>query len=367
MQRSGFRTVLVVVAVCTTAFPGTSTPATAASPATTVVRYDTFSSDALGGYTLADYEARWSNPYGLLDMAVSPGDTRRFDNRSFFIDDAPFRTANDFSVYDHLKYIAISNESFPVPALGSLTFTSDITAETPGTERNGRTVHGTYGPPGSYPSGEPYEARVLEGQQAGAVMNVINFATGQLFDWFVSGSTAFALIERLPSSVTGNTTDTSSPDWVGPDKMYTQIIREIPVKPGVAHRVSIRYTRGFADASVEYLLDGKSVATVDRVGVPLDRQGVKYTGIYPSLGPGEPLRDKIDSFVIGHGTFSLLDAFPFQWGWGFGSAGPYCDPGRPDFTYVCNLSVSMPASERAFGQGVRAHFDTFVVSTTVDR
>ena len=51
-------------------------------------------------------------------MAVGPGDTRQFDNKSFYIDDAPFRTSNDFSVYDHLKYIAISNESFPVPAIG---------------------------------------------------------------------------------------------------------------------------------------------------------------------------------------------------------------------------------------------------------
>jgi hypothetical protein len=348
---------LLIVAATLAASPG------AAVSASTVVRYDTFSSDAPGGYTLADYEAKWSNPYGLLDMAVAPGDTRRFDNKTFYIDDAPFRTANDFSVYDHLKYIAISNQSFAVPELGSVTFTSDISAETPGVEKN-RIVTGSYGPPFSYPDGSPYAARVLEGQQAGAVMNVIDFATGQLFDWFVSGSTAFALIERLPSSVTQNTTDPSSPDWVGPDKMYTQIIKEFPVKPGVTHRVSIRYTRGIADASVEYLLDGKSVATVDNVGVPLDRQRAKYTGIYPSLGPGEPLRDKINSFVIGHGTFSLLDAFPFQWGWGFGIAGPYCDPGQPQFADVCDLSVSIPLGERVFGQGVRAHFDTFVVTTT---
>src|ERR1041384_4537288 len=289
----------------------------------------------------------------MLDMAVAPGDTRHFDNKSFFIDDAPFRTANDFSVCDHLKYIAVSNQSFPVPALGSVTFTTDITAETPGASRNGRTVHGTYGPPFSFPSGAPYTARVLQGQQAGAVMNMIDFATGQLFDWFVAGDTAFTLIERLPSSVTGNTTDASSPNWVGPDKMYTQIIKEYPVKPGVAHRVSIRYTRGMSDVSVEYILDGRSVSTIHNVGVPLDRQGVNYTGTSPSLGPGESLRDKINSFVIGHGTFSLLDAFPYQWGWNFGSSGLACDPGRPEFAYVCDLSVSIPQSERAFGQGVR--------------
>ena len=362
MRSRGLRTVLSVAVILTAAIAssiGGAAAANAASPATTVLKYDTFSSDAPGGYTLADYAVKWSNPYGLLDMAVGPGDTRQFDNRSFSIDDAPFRTSADFSVFDHLKYIATSNQVFPVPALGSVMFTSDITAETPGADKNGRTVHGTYGPPGSYPNGAPYTAHVLQGQEAGAVMNMIDFATGQLFDWFVAGDTAFALIERLPSSVTGNTTDTTSPDWVGPDKMYTQIIREFPAKPGVAHRVAIKYTRSMTDGSVEFFLDGKSVATVHNVGVPLDKQGVKYTGTSPSLGPGEPLRDKINSFAIGHGTFSLIDAFPYQWGWD----GPCYLPGNP-FASTCALSVSMPASERIFGQGVRASFDTFVVTTT---
>ena len=72
---------------------------------------------------------------------------------------------------------------------------------------------------------------------------------------------------------------------------------------------------------------------MDRVGIPLDRQGVPYTGVYPSYGPGEPVAAAADAFVIGHGLFSLLDAFPFQ------------HPGRPD------LSVSVPMSERLFGQG----------------
>ena len=34
------------------------------------------------------------------------------------------------------------------------------------------------------------------------------------------------------------------------------------------------------------------------VGVPLDVQGKKYTGIYPSMGPGEPLAQKISGFVL---------------------------------------------------------------------
>jgi len=160
--------------------------------------------------------------------------------------------------------------------------------------------------------------------------------------------------------VTGNTSDPSSPDWSGPDQMYTQIIKELPITAGVAHHVAIRYTRDRTSDHVDFMLDGTRVARVGNVGVPLDRQDVKYTGIYPSLGPGERLRAKLDSFVIGHGTFSLLDAFPFQWGWGFGAAGPFCDP---MWSSVCALSVSIPTSERLFGQGVVAHFDNFTVAT----
>jgi uncharacterized protein DUF6081 len=328
----------------------------AATPPHTIV-YDSFS--APGGYTLSNYAAKWSNIYGLGDMAAGP-DTRSFADGTFFIDDAPFRTTLDFSVFDHLKYIGVSTQSFPVPALGSVEFSSTISAQTPGTVP-GRVVHGSYGPPGSYPAGAPYAATVLQGQQAGAVMNMINFATGQLFDWFVSGNTAFTLIERLTSSVTGNTADPSSPAWVGPDKMYTQIIKEIPVAAGVPHEVSIRYTRTGSGSSVQYFLDSRLISRVDDVGIPLDRQHVPYTGTYPSLGPGEPLRDKIDSFVIGHGTFTLLDAFPFQWGWNFDPVtGWACDPA---WQTTCDAGVSIPASERLFGQGVRAHFDNFAVTT----
>ncbi len=43
----------------------------------------------------------------------------------------------------------------------------------------------------------PITARLLQGQQAALVMNVLDFCTGQLFDWFISSDTAFALIERL--------------------------------------------------------------------------------------------------------------------------------------------------------------------------
>ncbi len=332
------RNLLVAVAASAAlATAGLSSQAAASPPATmhtTVEIYDSFGTG--NGYTLNDYAKKWANIYGLGEMAVD--DTRSFSGNQFNVSAVPFRTAYDFSVYDHLKYMAVSTKSFPVPADGSVEFSSTISAVTPGTEP-GRVIHGTY-----VESGDPYAQPTLEGQQAGAVMNMIDFKTGQLFDWFVSGHTAFALIERLPSNVTGNTTDTTSPDYVGRDKMYTQIIKEVPAAPG-DHQVAIRFSRDGSSGSVDYTLDGTLVAHVDHVGVPLDRQGVDFTGTYPSLGPGEELGGKIDSVVIGHGLFSLLDAFPFQ------------HPDAPE------LAVSIPTTERIFGQGVSAHFDDFRVKT----
>jgi hypothetical protein len=81
------------------------------------------------------------------------------------------------------------------------------------------------------------------------------------------------------------------------------------------------------------------------VGIPLDKQGVPFSGTYPSVGPGEVLADDIHSFQIGHGLFSLVDAFPFQL------------PDRPD------LSVTVPVANRIFGQGIDATFDDFKVTS----
>src|SRR5690242_7199387 len=263
-------------------------------------------------------------------MAIE--DTRQFDNHTLSISATPFRFGKDSGVADHGKYIALSKQVFAVPEIGSVTVSMDIAAETPGTVK-GHVVHGTY-----VQSGTPYEATVLQGQQAAATLHMIDFATGQLFDWFVSGSTAFSFIERLPSSVSG------SAEHVSTDKIYSQVIDEVPIAPGVAHTVAIRYSRDPHGSRVEYLLDGRRVSQVRRVGIPLDAQRVKYFGTYPSLGPGERLRDKINSVVIAHGLFSLLDAFPFQ---------------HPD---APALNVSVPLRERLFGQGVRAKFANVVVT-----
>ena len=140
---------------------GAAAATAAGSSRTTVVTYDNF--EKPGGYTLADYFQKWSNKFGPAEMAVK--ETRSFEGGVFSVEAVPFQTAHDFSVLDHVKYFATSTETFRVPRRGSVEFSADMTAETPGIQP-GHVIHGTYGPPYSYPTGKPYEATLLEGQQA---------------------------------------------------------------------------------------------------------------------------------------------------------------------------------------------------------
>lgn len=294
----------------------------------TVVVYDSFSD--VDGYTLSDYQSKWANGFGPGEMAIE--DTRTFNNDTLYIEAAPYQTGADLSVFDHLKYLATSTTSFAVPAHGSVTFSAEIDAETPGTEP-GHVVHGTY-----TQSGQPWTATLLEGQQASLSLHMVDFNTGQLFDWIVSGTKAFYLTERLPVEVTG------SPNSANHDTMYTQIIEELPITPG-PHTYAITYTREPGQSFAEFFLDGRRVGKVGKVGVPLDVQNKHYTGIYPSMGPGEILKDEINSLTMAHGMISLVDPFPFQ------------HPSAPE------LHVSVPMEERLFGQGALGEFDDFIVTT----
>jgi hypothetical protein len=118
---------------------------------------------------------------------------------------------------------------------------------------------------------------------------------------------------------------------------------QVPRCHGLCGSQTSNFKRTGDKGSVSFHLDGKLISKARNVGVPLDVQGKRYTGIYPSMGPGERLAQKIGGLAIGHGLFSLLDAFPFQ------------HPEAPE------LSVSIPVQNRLFGQGARASFDNFRV------
>lgn len=346
---------IAVLIVAAAALLGGGGIASAATRDTIV--YDDFNKP---GYSVVDFLGKWSNSYGPGELAA--GGARSFADGRVTVSATPFRTGLDFSVFDHLKYFAGSTRQFTLPKNGSLTYSARIEASTPGTVP-GLVVNGVYGPSGAWahpalrpPALVPFSQNVMEGQQAGVVINLIDFCTGQLFDWFFSGTRAFTLIERLPSNVTNNTTSTSCPNatHVGRDEMYTQIIDEFAITPGRTYLASIEVSRKDGRASVKYRLDNEVVSEVKRIGIPLDRQGVEYTGYAPSLGPGEDISDELSSLTLAHGLFSLLDAFPYQ---------------HPE---ALDLSVSIPVGDstpavagkaRLFGQGAIGSWDDFTVTT----
>ena len=128
---------MIITTLTTLVGPGLAQNAISKRPGTTVIVYDDFHKG--GGYTLADYDAKWSTNT-LGEMAIA--DTRQFDNHSLSISATPFRTGKDSSVSDNTKYLAVSKRVFAVPQIGSITVSMDIAAETPGTVK-GRVVHGT--------------------------------------------------------------------------------------------------------------------------------------------------------------------------------------------------------------------------------
>jgi Family of unknown function (DUF6081) len=311
-------------------------------------------------YSLSDYAQKWSTPYGLGEMEKN--DTRDFAGGCLNMSAVPFQTAADLSVSDHIKYMAFSTETFQVPKDGALVLSADVKASTTGTvpELMQRGVYGDSGAwrdPASPPTPLAYSAPLLEGQQAAVVVNVFDLCTGVVLDWFVTSHTAFPLYERLPSTVTSNVNnpDCANATEVGIDKIYTQIVREIPIDADAWHHIDIALSRHDGEASVDYFFDHQPVAHVANIGVPLDKQGASFSGTYASLGPGERLGDRLDSVRFGHGFFSLLDAFPFQ------------HPGAPEKSV--SIPVANPPSPalagraRLFGQGARGSFDNFTTLT----
>src|SRR3989441_10543147 len=101
---------IVITALTTLVGPGLAQSANPKRPGTTVIVYDDFHKP--GGYTLADYDAKWALPT-LGEMAVD--DTRQFDNHSLSVFATPLRAGKDSSVAHHGQDIAPSKTVLLVP------------------------------------------------------------------------------------------------------------------------------------------------------------------------------------------------------------------------------------------------------------
>jgi hypothetical protein len=307
--------------------------ANAAGPSTSALVYDDFSD---GG---ASYTSKWVVFPGAEPQALA---TRSFAGGELGMQATPFVTSTD-GVADHSKYLALSTQSFALPQSGSLSVSAVISAQTPGTSP-GHVV--------------PSTGRILlESQQAAATLHLIDLSgTGVLFDWFISEHKAFPLYERLFLTVgldKGFTQIPGDPNtnhgFSEPFEPKTFASQDFDISPG-PHLYGIRYTRnGQGPDTIAWLLDGDVRAQVHKIGVPLDVQNggfysASHTITYPSAGPGEELRDQLTGFQIAHGMFTLVDEWPFR-------QFPYND-------------VSIPTSERIWGQGCAATYDAFTVTTS---
>ena len=275
--------------------------------------------DDFGGGA-AGYERRWQ-VFFSLEQQFGARNLPAFSRGRLRLRAVPFRGWVDDAA-DHVKYDALSRQAFRVPRRGSVKVSVDVKAVTSGI-RPGRLVAGR---------------RMPEAHQAAAVLQVIEPRTLQVLDWFVASRQAIPKIERTPAPVGS----------VGLDRAYTQFLPAIRIRPGRFHRYAIRYSRGRARRDkAEWFVDGRRVAVVRDIGVPLDVQDQERRVIFPSQGPGERLASSMDRLNVGHGLFSFVDRFPF-------------------FSVYGDQFVSIPQEQRIFGQGVDALFDDFRVETVTD-
>lgn len=338
----------------------------------TIQIYDDFETDVAGaaGYDQDDYDAKWFHPF--FDIGVGePTLPVGFEGGALDLDAVPFTYANGevtslpfpAPTFDHIKYIGVSNEEFSIPVNGSLMFSADIVARTPGA------VPGLEMRATDAITGEPVHYDMLEGRQAMVTLHMINLLTsdpaesGQLFDFLVSENKALGLTERLFGF--GN-----PPGDV--NKAYTQIVFEVDLEPGVVHNFAIRYSRkpGLPKDQVEWLIDGKVVGKIKTIGVPLDDQRPVYYSQFPITDPsdpagaGEELKSRMNTVRMAHGLFSLLDVWPYGAATtSTGFSGVVIPDGSPTEGIKSDGNGDY-VDTRIWGQGAQGYLDNFTVTKT---
>jgi hypothetical protein len=289
------------------------------------------------------------------------------------LDAVPFTNANDFvPTFDHIKYLGVTATDFEIPSHGSIMVSADIKAFTP------LAIPGLEMRASDLITGDPVSYEMLQGRQAAVTLHMVNLLTsdpatetGQLFDWFVSGDRAFCLYERLfwpPGSPIV-------------DKAYTQIVHEIELEPGKSHNFAMRYNRnpGESKDKIEWLVDGKVVARVKQVGIPLDHQkksgksnkkshkNQMITDPSDPAGGGELLKGKLKNFAFAHGLFSLLDVWPYGQGpTSEGFNGVSIPPGNPGEGIKSDADGGQYVDTRIWGQGAEGYVDNYTI-TIVNR
>lgn len=196
----------------------------------------------------------------------------------------------------------------------------------------------------------PFGGHVIDAQDdlrlASLAQVAIDFESYMVFDFFVTNRRIYAYYERLPFGRT-------------PAHNYAAFAFAVPVadrRPGDMHRLRIAYSR--SSGVTRWLVDGREVYRVDRIGRLIDRAHMKIDlgGTEEDVSPRQ--------LDCGMGTFTLLDGHrPPDIGLVRLSESPYFNPlfGKPvPGSFADSLSLT---SNRLFGQGARLNVWLYVVSS----
>ena len=244
-------------------------------------------------FTVADSEADTDFVYLTIPgvMVADDAEATQDDSKGLLIKN-PVYQARYAGIADHVKYLAITRQTFPVP---------------------GRAVPGEPYVPSHYDDCEVYyEAKVaFEGLNLEAVLdkygdgianieddirvsagsiNLIDPVTGMVFDFMISNRRIYALYEHLPQN---DLTD-----------VFTMAKAVGQIRPG--DRVTLRIGYNRHRQTVTWYLEGNPVYQVVRPGYPPADSSLLMTN-----GQEVMPRDLFSTdLVVGFGLFTLLDFFP---------------------------------------------------------
>ena len=205
----------------------------------------------------------------------------------------------------------------------------------------------TYGTAG-HPFGDAIDDPEDDNRLAAVGMNVIDFESFMVFDFFVTNETIYAIYERLPFGrpVLGN---------------YAAFTFSIPLTstlPGEQHHLEVAYDKNAG--TVRWIVDDIERYAVSAIGHHVDRRymTLDHGGVEQPVAPNQ--------LACGMGMFTLLDGhLPSGTGLVRLSSvdGFYFDPEVGEPTPETFLDDESLEQNRLFGQGAELSVTKYVISS----
>jgi hypothetical protein len=310
-----------------------------------------------GGFSATGPDARWFHfsagvyvgddgvaTTGRDGLRVVPTGTHPATGEPAFTRTISQESDNGFGLpggLDHVKWLVYMNHA---ASSGFPGFDAE-----PGRELScSATISGrTYGT-----QGHPFGAGVANANDdprlAAAALSTIDYETSMVFDFVLTNERIYASYQRLPFARTATNN-------------YAAFSFMVPVgnrTPADRHRLRIAYDR--AAGTVRWLVNGREVHRVSRIGLRLDRayMTLDHGGVEARVAPRQ--------LDCGMGMLTLLDAYrPTDIGLVRVSDLPYFyfnpDLGEPEpELFIDNLSLRQ---NRLFGQGAEIRVRRYRVSS----